>query len=64
LLWRAIRVRSPVVRDKLVANRRSHSLFGTVRFCRNLERAFEKMWDIAHSGKPPRGFDVEERQDR
>lgn len=50
-----------VVRDKLVANRRTHSLFDTVRFCRNLEHAFEKMWDIAQSGKPPRGFNVEER---
>ncbi|HEY2818281.1 MAG TPA: tetratricopeptide repeat protein [Casimicrobiaceae bacterium] len=49
------------VRERLIANRRTHSLFDAQRFCRNLEDAFEKMWDIACSGKPPRGFSVEER---
>jgi len=51
------------VRDKLETNRRSRALFDTRRFCRNLEHAFERMWDIARSGKPPRAFDVEEEPD-
>jgi predicted O-linked N-acetylglucosamine transferase (SPINDLY family) len=49
------------LRDKLIANRRSRSPFDTRRFCRNLENAFEKMWGIAHSGKQPHGFNVDER---
>ena len=48
------------IRRTLAENRRTHSLFDTKRFCRNLERAFETMWDSAQSGHAPHGFHVED----
>jgi protein O-GlcNAc transferase len=41
-----------------VAAARDGALFDTARFARNLERAFEEMWDVHASGKPPRRIEV------
>jgi len=46
------------LRERLAANRQTHSLFDTTRSCRNLERAFEMMWDIARRGEAPHGFAI------
>jgi protein O-GlcNAc transferase len=48
------------LRQKLAAQRDSCPLFDTPRFVRNLERAFEAMWDNAVAGCPPGAFDVVE----
>src|SRR5436305_1093352 len=48
------------IRRTLAENRLTHSLFDTKRFCRNLERAFETMWDSAQNGQAPLGFHVED----
>ena len=48
------------LRERLAANRQTHSLFDTKRFCRNLEGAFERMWDISRRGEAPHAFTVEE----
>lgn len=52
------------LREALAANRQTHSLFDTKRFCRNLEGAFEKMWEISQRGDAPHAFAVEERSYR
>jgi predicted O-linked N-acetylglucosamine transferase (SPINDLY family) len=41
------------VKAKLQANRHSHALFDTARFTRNLEAAFEAIWNRAQHGEPP-----------
>jgi predicted O-linked N-acetylglucosamine transferase (SPINDLY family) len=46
------------LRDKLRANRETNSLFDTVRFTRNLESAYERMWNRQQDGAPPVSFDV------
>ena len=48
------------VRRKLSENRDNAPLFDTERFARNLERAYETMWEIYLSGEKPKTFIVEE----
>jgi predicted O-linked N-acetylglucosamine transferase (SPINDLY family) len=44
-----------------IRNARSESpLFDTSRFVRNLEKAFEQMWQIRQTGQRPRAIDVTE----
>jgi protein O-GlcNAc transferase len=50
--------RLAAIRAKLAANRRSMPLFDSARFCRDLERAYLRMWEIHTRGEPPRSFDV------
>jgi predicted O-linked N-acetylglucosamine transferase (SPINDLY family) len=47
------------IRAKLARNRDTQPLFETARFTRNLERAYETMWEGAQSGVPPASFAVE-----
>ena len=46
------------IRDTLVAQRTTGSLFNTQRFCRHLESAFITMIDTLEQGKPPKSFSV------
>ncbi len=45
--------------DKLVANRRTQPLFDSPGITRNLERAYQGMWDIYQAGDSPRSFAVD-----
>jgi predicted O-linked N-acetylglucosamine transferase (SPINDLY family) len=46
------------LKAKLVSHRVSFPLFDTGRFTRNLEAAFEHMWQRHHKGLPPATFRV------
>jgi predicted O-linked N-acetylglucosamine transferase (SPINDLY family) len=46
------------LRRKLEAGRHASPLFDTDRFCRHIEAAYAKMWEICLSGDRPRGFAV------
>lgn len=46
------------VKEKLAANRTTEPLFDTMRFTRNLERAFETMWERFRSDEAPAAFYV------
>lgn len=46
------------LRNKLLANRKSASLFDAERFCHTIEKAFCTMIEIARRGGPAVGFDV------
>jgi predicted O-linked N-acetylglucosamine transferase (SPINDLY family) len=48
------------VREKLAGLRKSAPLFDTLRFVRNLERAYLAMWDTYAAGGPPRMIEVAE----
>jgi protein O-GlcNAc transferase len=48
------------IRAKLRDSRGKAPLFDTPRFIRNLETAFEMMWDRHRKGLPPQAFDVPE----
>jgi protein O-GlcNAc transferase len=48
------------IRQRLVRNRLCVPLFDTALFVRNLEIAFEKMWDVYRSGDTPRPIRVGE----
>ncbi|HYR34159.1 MAG TPA: tetratricopeptide repeat protein [Burkholderiales bacterium] len=50
--------RLAAVRDKLGRNLRSAPLFDSARFCRDLERAYLRMWELHRRGEPPRSFEV------
>jgi protein O-GlcNAc transferase len=47
------------VRDKLAANRSTHPLFDSARFCRHLEAAYLRMWETWQRGEPPQPFRVD-----
>jgi protein O-GlcNAc transferase len=51
-------VRLASIRQKLERNRDTCPLFDAGRLCRNIERAYMTMWDIAQRGEPPRSFAV------
>ena len=40
-------------------NRHTHRLFDSGRFCRHVEAAYLKMWDIHRQGGLPESFSVE-----
>ena len=46
------------IREKLAANRLTHPLFDTGRFCRHLECAYEVMWKRHQRGEAPADFAV------
>ena len=48
------------VKSKLATNRSQAPLFDTGRFVRNLENAFEQMWEIYQSGEPARHIRVKD----
>jgi predicted O-linked N-acetylglucosamine transferase (SPINDLY family) len=47
------------LRARLDRNRLTAPLFDTGRFCRHIESAYAKMWEIYRSGEPPRSFAVD-----
>ena len=47
------------LKARLVRHRDTTPPFETARFTRNLERAYEAMWDRSQRGLPPDGFAVE-----
>jgi predicted O-linked N-acetylglucosamine transferase (SPINDLY family) len=49
------------LREKLEKNRLQFPLFDTDRFCRQIETAYETMWERWQRGDPPHGFSVKER---
>jgi len=51
-------VRLQSIRDRLRKNRLTEPLFDTERFVRNLESAYEKMWQIYTAGEFPRQIKV------
>jgi len=46
------------IRAKLAENRNTHALFDTERFCRHIEAAYLRMWEIFERGEPPQSFAV------
>jgi predicted O-linked N-acetylglucosamine transferase (SPINDLY family) len=46
------------IKMKLAQHRTTHPLFDTVRFTRDLERAYVAMWERAQRGLPPESFAV------
>jgi predicted O-linked N-acetylglucosamine transferase (SPINDLY family) len=47
------------IRARLQRNRRASPLFDTARFTRNLEAAYEAMWQLWCEGRPPQPIDLE-----
>ena len=50
--------RMQALRAKLVTNRSTWALFDTDRFRRNIERAYDQMFEIYRRGEMPQSFDV------
>ena len=48
------------LRQRLMLNRSTHSLFDTAGLCRQMEASYLTMWDIYSRGEAPRGFTVEQ----
>ena len=46
------------LREKLERNRRTQPLFDSARFCRHIEAAYRRMWEMHERGEPPRSFNV------
>jgi predicted O-linked N-acetylglucosamine transferase (SPINDLY family) len=46
------------IRARLADNRMTHPLFDTDRFRRNIETAYDRMFDGHSRGEPPRSFSV------
>jgi predicted O-linked N-acetylglucosamine transferase (SPINDLY family) len=46
------------LKNKLARNRKTHALFDTAGFTRNLEAAYVTMWQRHQKGKPPQSFAV------
>ena len=55
------RDRLAAVKAKLAQGRAASPLFDTARTCRNLERAYEAMWERWRRGEAPQGFAIEAR---
>lgn len=47
------------VREKLATQREPSGVFSGVRFARDVERAYWRMWDQFESGRPPESFAIE-----
>ncbi len=50
--------RLAALKDRLTANRHTHPLFDTQRYCRNLEAAYTHIWQEAERGAQPANFTV------
>ena len=48
------------IRRKLETNRGTYPLFDARGLCRNLEKAYETMWEIHQRGESPKSFVVAE----
>jgi protein O-GlcNAc transferase len=48
----------PGLRQKLARNRRTMPLFDIARFTRDLEAAYQQMWETWRAGRPPVAFSV------
>lgn len=48
------------LRERIAANRPVMPLFDTPRFVGNLERAYQRMWDIHCTGEPPQPIVIED----
>jgi protein O-GlcNAc transferase len=46
------------LRARLAQNRQTHPLFDTARFTRNIESAYQQMWEPWKVGRPPTAFSV------
>ena len=46
------------LREALAANRVTHPLFDSARFCRHVEAAYRQMWEIHLRGEAPRPLEV------
>ena len=46
------------VKEKLARNRLTQPLFDTARFAKNLEAAYQHMWQMHRRGEAPRSFEV------
>jgi len=51
------------VRKKLAFNRLTFPLFDTARFCRGIEAAYVRMWEIAQSREAPKSFSIAPESD-
>ena len=51
------------IKGKLRRNRDTHPLFGTRRFTRNLEAAYQTMWQRQQRGEPPAAFSLDDSGD-
>jgi hypothetical protein len=51
------------LKQKLLVNRRTQPLFDTARFTRNLESAYQTMWERQKAGLPPECFAVTDERD-
>jgi protein O-GlcNAc transferase len=47
------------LKEKLARNRASYPLFDTARFTRNIEAAYQRMWQTYRDGRSPASFTVE-----
>lgn len=54
------RARTESLKAKVSANRPVHPLFDTARWVRNVERAYDLIWENYRAGNPPRQMDVVE----
>jgi len=50
------------IRQRLAKNRLTAPLFDTLRFARNLEKAYKEMWKVFLAGETPRQIEVVESQ--
>ena len=48
------------LREKLWRNRKTQPLFDTIRYTRNLEAAYSRMWERYQSGAPAVSFAVDD----
>jgi protein O-GlcNAc transferase len=48
------------LRQRLAENRQTSPLFDIARFTRNLESAYQQIWERRLSGRPPAAFEVED----
>jgi predicted O-linked N-acetylglucosamine transferase (SPINDLY family) len=60
MMFASDRARLDAIRSKIAEQKERAPLFDTVRYTRNLERAFETMVDIMRAGEAPRAFAVED----
>jgi protein O-GlcNAc transferase len=51
------------LRARLLQNRQTHALFDTARFTRNIEAAYQQMWETWKAGRPPAAFSVSPHAD-
>lgn len=51
------------LRERLARNRTTFPLFDTARFARNLERAFEAVWEDWRTERPPRALEIPDAAD-